>query len=244
MYTLNRLLAACACLSAVLMAGCSEDGNEAFQDVTTANVTTNPGVISQKHFSVTASDLFPAVIDTATNTYTETEVTISVRIGDRDNLSITNPQTVEFRTEFGLINPRTCETDETGVCSVTWLADDFPSPGGPGSDYFVTITAFATGEEEFTDTNGNSLYDDGDATFEDLEEPFVDANGNDIFDAGDTIIDVVNTNDPTGQNLQHDIGDGFFNGGGCTHSSLCADRASVAVWDDVILKIDGPPTTP
>ncbi len=244
MHNFNRMLVTFICVSSVLLVGCSEDGFEAIQDPNTISVTTNPGVISQKHFSVTASDLFPAVLDTINETYTETEVTINVRIGDRDNLSITSPHTVEFRTEFGLINPNTCQTDENGTCSVTWLADDYPAVGGPGSDYLVTITAFAFGEEEFTDTNGNSIFDDGDAGFEDLEEPYVDANGNDIFDFGDTIIDVVSTNDSTGQNLQHDINDGFFNGGGCTHSSLCAARPSIAVWDDVTLRIDGPPAAP
>jgi len=218
MYTFNRSLAVFACLSAVLLAGCSEDGFEAFVDPGTTSVTTNPGVISQKHFSVKASELFPQVVDTTNNTYTETEVTITVRIGDRNNLSITDPHTVSFRTEYGLINPSTCQTDENGTCSVTWIADADPFDVVP--DFLVTITAFAIGEESFTDSNGNAVFDDGDAGFEDLEEPYNDANRNEIYDAGDTIIDVASTNDPTGQNLQHDIGDGFFNGAGCTHSSL------------------------
>jgi hypothetical protein len=226
----------------VLLVGCSEDGFEAFQDTTTANVTTNPGVISQKHFSLKASDLFPAVVDTSNNTYTETEVTLTARIGDRNNLSITNPHTIEFRTEYGLINPGSCETDENGTCSVTWIADASPFNAELGPGYLVTITAGAIGEEAFTDTNGNSTFDDGE-TFEDLEEPYIDANENDIFDAGDTIIDVPSINDPTGINGAHDIGDGFFNGGGCTHSSQCG-APIIAVWDDVTLKIDGPSTTP
>ena len=240
----NRLLCAFVSMSAVLLAGCSEDGFEAVTDPTQVTVTTNPGVISQRHFSVKASDLFPTVVDTSNNTYTETEVTITARIGDRNNLSITNPQTIQFRTEYGLINPGSCETDENGTCSVTWIADASPFAAGLGPVYQVTITAFALGEEAFTDTNGNAVFDDGDAGFEDLEEPYIDANENDIFDAGDFIIDVASTNDPTGVNGAHDIGDGFFNGGGCTHSSLCGTRTSIAVWDDVTLKIDGPPTTP
>ena len=72
--------------------------------------------------------------------------------------------------------------------------------GGPASDGFVTITAYTIGEEGFTDTNGNGVFDDGDAGFEDLEEPYVDANEDNIFSSGDLIIDVVSVNDPTGAN--------------------------------------------
>ena len=105
---------------------------------------------------------------------------------------------------------------------------------------FATITAYTIGEETFTDSNGNSLYDDSDSGFDDIEEPYVDVNEDNIYNAGDTIIDVVSTNDTTGTNGQHDIADGFFNGGGCTHSSLCGVRTSITIWDDISLKIDGP----
>jgi len=227
-------------MSSMLLIGCA-DNNAAFQDPGTASVTINPGVISQKHFSIAPVDPYPPIIDTANNTFTPTEVEIVAQIGDRNNLTITAPHTINFRTEYGLINPGSCETDEKGQCSVTWLADKAPVPGGPFSDYRITITAYTLGEEAFTDSNGNSVFDDGDAGFEDLEEPYIDANRNGVYDAGDSIIDAASTNDPSGGNLVHDIGDGFFNGGGCTHTSLCATRTSIMIWDDTELHIDGPP---
>ena len=106
----------------------------------------------------------------------------------------------------------------------------------------VTVTAYTIGEEAFTDSNGDNVFDDGDAGFDDLEEPYVDADNqfHIQFSSGDTIIDVVSTNDPTGKNGMHDLADGFFNGNGCTHTSLCADRKSVTVWDSIYLTITGP----
>ncbi len=114
--------------------------------------------------------------------------------------------------------------------------------GGPGSDGFVTITAYTIGEEGFTDTNGNNVFDDGDAGFDDIEEPFVDADDvhgvdSNGFTAGDVIIDVVSTNDPTGANGVHDLADGFFNGLGCTHSSLCGIAQSITIFDGVTMSI-------
>lgn len=242
MNTYNRILLTLCGMSSVLLSGCSESDFEAFEDPGATSVTTNPAVISQKNFSILASDWAPQVINPDDGSFTQTEVTLTVFTGDRNNQTVTDGHTIAFVSEYGLINPPTCVTGADGTCTVTWSAIKRPDDGGPGSDYRVTITAYTTGEETFTDTNGNSVYDDGDSGFEDLEEPFVDADGNDIFSAGDTIIDVVSTNDPTGINGLHDAGDGFFNGLGCAHSSLCATLPSVMIWDDIVLYIDGPPT--
>ena len=250
MNTYNRILLTLCSLSSVLLVGCSEDGFEAFEGASATSVTTNTGVISQKNFSVLADDWAPQVISAEDGSFTQTDVTLTVYTGDRNNETVTNPHTIYFVSEYGLINPPSCETDSSGTCSVTWSAIKSPDPGGPGSDYRVTVTAYAIGEEAFTDTNGNGLFDDGDAGFADLEEPYVDVDaasgggGDGMYSAGDIIIDVVSTSDPTGINGQHDIADGFFNGPGCTHSSLCSTRPSVAIWDDIVLYIDGPPTTP
>jgi len=223
-------LASCGALT---MVGCSSD-NSSFES-STGGTETNSGTISQKNFSVLTADLNPAVIDETANTITKTSVEITAFIGDRNNQVLTDSHTINFAAEYGLIEP-TCVT-ENGECSVTWTAIKFPDPGGPGSDGITTITAYSTGEEGFTDSNGNNVFDDGDATFDDLEEPFVDSDESGGFTAGDQVIDVKSTNDPTGENLTHDIADGFFNGSGCTHSSLCADRKSVTVFARVSMNL-------
>jgi hypothetical protein len=240
MRILNYSLISGVFASSMLLAGCSGD-NEIFITPGTTTTTTNPGVISQKNFSVLADDPTPTVIDPTTGSFTQTDVLLTVFVGDRDNQTVTDSHTVTFVSEYGLVNPPFCVTDATGTCSVTWSAIKRPDVGGPGSDLIVTVTAYSIGEEAFTDSNGDSVFDDNDAGFDDLEEPYVDADNTLTFSSGDTIIDVVSTNDPTGANGQHDIGDGFFNGNGCTHTSLCAVRKSIAVWDSIYLKIDGPP---
>lgn len=242
MRTLNYGLISGLLTSSLLLTGCGD--GEVFLTPGTTSATTNPGVISQKNFSILADTPSPTVIDTTTGTFTQTDVKLTVYTGDRNNQTVTDAHTITFMSEYGLINPPTCTTDSTGTCSVTWSAISRPVAGGPGSDYRVTITAYTSGEEAFTDSNGNGVFDDGDAGFDDIEEPYIDADKTNSasassYSSGDTIIDVVSTNDPTGANGQHDIADGFFNGNGCTHTSLCAARKTITIWDDIVLYIDG-----
>ena len=195
----------------------------------------NSGTISQKNFSVLTADVNPAVIDETTNVFTKTSVEITASIGDRNNQLLTDSHTINFETEYGLIES-SCVT-KNGECQVTWTAIKRPVAGGPGSDGRVAITAYTNGEEGFTDTNGNRVYDDGDAGFDDLEEPYVDVDGSGTFTTGDLIIDVKSTDDPSGKNETHDNPDGFFNGSGCTHTSLCADRKDITIFSRVSMNI-------
>ncbi len=224
---------------AVLAIGCSED-NSTFTTPNT-DVVTNSGAISQANFSVLAEDLNPPIFpDPASNTWVATTVKITVEIGDKDNRVLTDEHTIFFRTEWGLIES-SCVT-ENGECSVDWKTSDGNSAP---ADRKNTITAYAVGEESFIDTNGNSVFDDADTTFTDREEPFVDSNRNGVYDSGEPIIDVINGNDPTGVNGAHDIGDTFYNGTSCTHSSLCSTtQKSIYVWGDVQLTMDAPVTPP
>jgi len=236
--TIVPLLASCT----LFMAGCSDD-NSSFETPSTSDITTNSGLVSYKNFSLLAEDTQPVVIDPDTGIFTKTDVVMTVFVGDRNNRFLTDSHTVYFKAEYGTISNPSCTT-ENGTCSVTWSAIKRPEPGGPGSDLRVTIIAYTIGEESFTDTNGNGLFDDGDiGTFDDLEEPYVDADESDSFTTGDVIVDVINGNDTTGANLAHDIGDTFFNGPGCTHSSLCSNVVITngTIWDSNTLKIDGPP---
>ncbi|HHJ35115.1 MAG TPA: hypothetical protein ENJ87_05055 [Gammaproteobacteria bacterium] len=225
---------ALASSSALFLSGCGSSSNSAFQSGA-SGTDANSGTISQKNFSILTADVAPAVIDISTGIFTKTDVELTVFIGDRNNQTLTDSHTINFVAEYGLVEPN-CVTKD-GSCSVTWSAIKRPDPGGPGDDGRVTITAFTTGEEGFTDTNGNGVYDDGDAAFDDLDEPFVDANEDNVFNVGDTIIDVKSSGDSTGKNQVHDFADGFFNGGGCKHSSLCSSNKSITIFDSVSMSL-------
>ncbi len=227
----------------LLGSGCAEE--EVLQK---PGSTANVGTVAYKNFSILFSEVDPTVIDPETGIFKETSVDVTAHIGDRNNETITNPHTIYFKSEYGLIEP-SCVTDETGSCSVIWHAIKRPEAGGPGSDGYTTIVAYTSGEESFTDNNGNGIFDDNDAgTFNDLEEPYINLNlrsdlNDNIFDGNDVVIDTVNGNDLTGANGVHDIGDGLFNGGGCTHSSLCSSTVRNAmIWVAAANSIIGTPT--
>lgn len=220
----------------LLLASCGQD-TSSFETPNT-NIASNPGTVSHANFTILVEDLQPPIFASPTsNTFTFTELDVTVRIGDRNNEVLSDAHTVYFKTEWGLMNPPSCVT-EAGTCTVSWQTS---SGGTAPSDHKNTIMAYTLGEESFIDANGNALFDDGDTTFTDIEEPFVDSNRNQVYDAGEPIVDAINGNDLTGANGVHDIGDTFFNGAGCTHSSLCSTTVtSIFVWDDLEIDMDGP----
>lgn len=217
MNTPNRktVIASVLLSASTLLAGCDE--NELLAE--SNNVQQNSGVVSAKHFNLLFDNTNPPVYDVTEDTLTSQDVVVTISIGDRNNRLLTDPHTVFFETEWGLID-ESCTTGSEGTCEVVWRSREDPRFDVP--DGYVTITAYTVGEEEFIDTNGNGLYDDGDAGFVDLPEPFVDADLNGSFSTGDTIIDRPNEFDPAGTNLAPDGGDGLFNGLGCTHSTQCS----------------------
>jgi hypothetical protein len=231
-------------ISSFLLAGCSEDNDSFLKGGSSAS--NNSGVISQKNISLLADDPQPKVYDATKGTVTDTTVIITAKIGDKNNQLITGAHTIFFATEWGLIEP-SCTTKD-GICTVEWQTSF--GPGTVPAAHQVTITGYALGEEHFSDSNGNGIFDDNDTPFPDgsgnlftdREEPFVDANRDGIFNSIDVIIDVIDGNS-LGKNGVHDFGDGFLNSPNCTHSSLCSTtRQTIYVWDDIELNMDGPPT--
>jgi hypothetical protein len=232
-------------VSCILFATSCSDDNSTFETPNSSGIPTNAGIVSFKNFSLLAAETQPVVIDRETGIFKKTDVVMTAFVADRLNSTLTDAHTVHFRTEYGVLDPSSCVT-ENGFCTVTWRAIKRPEPGGPGDDMKVTIVAYTIGEESFSDVNGNDIYDDADGNqFNDLEEPYIDADESGTFTAGDGVIDVINGNDTSGANGVHDIGDGFFNGSGCTHSSLCSTTiiTNGTIWDSNILTINGPPPT-
>lgn len=245
----NRFLTTLSLIasSSLLMTGCGD--NSSFETPSTSSTPTNAGTISQKNLSLIAEDPQPQIYDATTGVPTDTTLTMTVKVGDSKNQLLTDVHTIYFATEWGLIDP-SCTT-ENGRCTVSWQTSFGPNTVPP--DHRVTITAYTLGEEYYSDSNGNGVFDDGDTTplpgsadfFDDRPEPFVDANEDGIFNTGDTIIDVINGNALGQDGVNNPTGDGFLNSPSCTHTSKCSTTASVIyVWDDIVINMDGPPAAP
>jgi adhesin/invasin len=112
---------------------------------------------------------------------------------------------------------------------------NIPLCGNPG---LVTIVAFTTGTESFTDTNGNGQYDAGEA-YEDLSEPYIDGNDNSLFDPGELYIDVNN-------NGQFDEGNDQFDGPGGQFSNTTIWKSTKVLFstytEDFQIEPPPPPT--
>lgn len=188
---------------------------------TTIGPSVPTGIITHRDFVVLYSNNDPEIFD-MDGAYTQKTVTISIHADDIFDLPVSNA-TVNFATEWGTFTDSDSCVLSNGSCTVDWIPGD---PATVPTDCLVSFTAFAVGEEQFADANGNDLFDLLEA-FVDLEEPYLDLAGNGVFNAicnADLvceIIDIVNFDGTTpgaGNNV-HDIADGFYNG------SLCADVA-------------------
>lgn len=92
---------------------------------------------------------------------------LTMRLADRQGNPVPDGTAVNFVTEGGLISPPTCITVDS-TCSVQ-LRSQNPRP----TNGLVSILAYAPGEEDFVDTNGDNVYSAGEA-FQDLGNAFRD----------------------------------------------------------------------
>jgi len=133
---------------------------------------------------------------------------------------------VSFTTEGGAIDG-SCLT-EGGQCSVTFKSQN-PRP----ADGRITILATAVGEEDFTDSNGNGRFDDGEP-FDDKGEAFRDDNENRVRDNNEIFID-FSEDEPGDDNFTP--GDNQFTGVLC--NSRCSQNNSLNVRDGLVIVISG-----
>lgn len=133
--------------------------------------------------------------------YVETECTVA--LADRYSNKIGFPTNVVFRTEAGSITAEALTIEagnDMGMATITARTQN-PRPenvppvaGEPfigdanPRDGLVTIIAATTGEEEFTDVNGNGGFDAGEP-FVDMGEAFIDINDNGVRDPEEQFID-------------------------------------------------------
>ena len=193
------------------------------------------GVPDQNSFTLSASILNVEGGDyngcLAPNSTYGPGATITARLGDHFHNPVPDGTAVSFTASGGTIDASCL----TGLVSTTLTNGSVITQAGtpgectvrycsgnprPANDR-VTVLAYALGEESFTDTNGNNLYDAGEP-FTDLGEPFrndraiTNANANFIDDAwssgnavrapGEQYID------SNGNGVWDATGDGVYNG--------------------------------
>ena len=160
-------------------------------------------------------------------------VGVTVRMADRFNNPVPDGTAANFRTEGGSIGGQ-CVTettdDESGLCSVNWRSQE-PRPANGRSSLLVT----ATGEESFTDANGNGIFNDGETSFDDIGEPFLDENEDGLYQVNEPYLDFGGTAGV------RDNPDGQFNGVLCTRTSApsCSANRAAAVGDGNLIILSG-----
>ncbi|WP_342113843.1 beta strand repeat-containing protein [Pseudoduganella sp. OTU4001] len=152
------------------------------------------GVPDQAHFSLSTAigNCEGWVIDQLCST-------VKVILGDHFGNPVPDGTAVNFTAEGGNIGA-SCVTKD-GLCTVPLYSAN-PRPTGGR----VTIMAFALGEENLIDNNGNNTYDAGDTFLDKSPDIYRDDNENGRWDAGEACVG------PNSNGLCTTAGDGVYNG--------------------------------
>ena len=181
-----------------------ESGNEA----PSGGLVVSTGLTSADHFHI-ALDTRSINAWSRINTPT---TNVSVAVTDRVGNPVVDGTVVNFVSPDGGSVTSHCVTTNN-TCTVEWKPNGLQPDNGR-----ARVLATVKGTENFTDTNGNNVFDDGDIfnnTF-DLGEPYVDSDNSGAYTPGDYFVD-------TNRNGVRDGGDSVWNGLNCLHSSLCSD---------------------
>lgn len=181
---------------------------------TSDTLVISTGVPDENSMTLAASVFNPEAWNIVNN-----EVQITAVAGDHANNPVPDGTLVYFTAEGGQIDPK-CET-QNGSCSVTWRSSaPYPCYGR------ASILAVMKGEESFTDSNSNGVFDDLEA-FNDMPEVFRDDNENGSYDTDSEEFWDFNQNDT------YDLADGKYNGVLCQVSdepdSLCSSEKNIYI---------------
>lgn len=131
------------------------------------------GLPLQRSFSLSVNK---ANIDggngTAGGSFDGEKAVLTVRLADQFSNPVPDGTKVSFIASGGAV----C-TSQNGSCSTVngTCSCDFVTQARRPQDGRVVVLAYADGLEDYDDTNGNNIYDDGES-FGDLADAFVDAN--------------------------------------------------------------------
>ena len=156
---------------------------------------------------------------------------VTARLSDRFQNPVPDGTAVSFHSKGAKLDPQ-CLTattaTESGVCTV-----NFTSQAQRPSDGRVPSLAFAIGEESFTDSNTNGVFDAGEA-FVDSSEAFEDDANTGVYAVNDFFFDFNN-------NGTRDGPDGNFNGVLCNDPAHCAATAprSAGIGAQFVIVLSG-----
>lgn len=198
-----------------------------------SELVVSSGIPVQRSISLSASKFNPRAWDRDNE-----EVTLTMSMADDFGNPVVDGTAVTFWTEGGRVAPN-CITSE-GACSVSWFSQEFRPTNGR-----ITILAFTSGNETFTDTNSNGRYDAGEPV-ENLGEAFLnedessDSFGRDTYTLGERFVDVDLPGHTTGTQDGANVSP-VYNGTLCysENASVCTkDKATVR--DSVVLSMSSP----
>lgn len=179
-------------------------------------LTISTGLPDQAHFSMsaTAHNIEGWRIDGAT-------ANLTVRLADHFGNPVPKDTAVSFVTEGAKVQSN-CTTDIDGGCSVLFTSQNIRPTNGR-----ITVSAYAIGEETFTDTNGDGFATldgeriDANAHPTDMSEAFRDDNENGVRDANEPFSDFNNDG-------LYTVADGKLNSTLCK-GSICAASRTIHV---------------
>lgn len=146
-------------------------GNATIQ-TQSSDLSISTGIPHHYGFSLSASTANPEFL-----TRDGESITLNVYASDRFGNPTPDGTPISFRTEAGIGQVTPSCTTSNGRCSVTLTSSgDRSALTGAGRQ---TILAFTDGEESFTDSNGNGVWDSGEP-FVDLPEIYLPTDGRDF----------------------------------------------------------------
>jgi hypothetical protein len=190
------------------------------------------GIPVQRSISLSATQLNPRAWDRD-----NTEVTLTMSMADDFGNPVVDNTAVSFWTEGGRIGASCLTLD--GSCSVKWFSQEFRPADGR-----ITILAFSSGNENFTDVDSNGRYNRVVTSgalepVSNLGEAFLDVNENNSYEVGERFVDVAL---PAHKALERDSASvsNVYNGTLCykeqKDEGLCTDD-KVTVRDSIVLSM-------
>ena len=155
--------------------------NASGNQTSSTDIVISSGVPVDSRFSLSVTDFAPAMA------YSTDNIGVGVNIIASDFFGNDVPD----GTQVFFASPESGNIDSScvlvsGECSVNWRS------AGERGDYRATIIAYTDGAEDFTDINGNSVFDGADIfeSADDLGEPFADQDDDGNYNLGEFFVDV------------------------------------------------------